>query len=94
MRKATTLSTILLSGKRLNTELSELIDEMDAATTKLEKVVADFKKQDVIITASEFVRDSMLPVMDKLRAAADKAETLTAESYWPFPAYDKLLFGV
>ena len=67
---------------------------MDAATTKLEKVVADLKKQDVIITASEFVRDSMLPAMDKLRAAADKAETLTAESYWPFPAYDKLLFGV
>lgn len=67
---------------------------MDAATTKLEMVVADFKKQDVIITASEFVRDSMLPAMDKLRAAADKAETLTAESYWPFPAYDKLLFGV
>ena len=94
MRKATTLSTILLSGKRLNTELSELIDEMDAATTKLEKVVADFKKQDVIITASEFVRDSMLPAMDKLRAAADKAETLSAESYWPFPAYDELLFGV
>lgn len=94
MRKATTLSTILLSGKRRNTELSELIDEMDAATTKLEKVVADFKKQDVIITASEFVRDSMLPAMDKLRAAADKAETLTAELYWPFPTYDKLLFGV
>jgi len=94
VRKATTLSTILLNGKRLNTELSELIDEMDAATTKLEMVVADFKKQDVIITASEFVRDSMLPAMDKLRAAADKAETLTAESYWPFPAYDKLLFGV
>ena len=67
---------------------------MDAATTKLEMVVADFKKQDVIITASEFVRDSMLPAIDKLRAAADKAETLTAESYWPFPAYDKLLFGV
>ena len=78
----------------LVTELSELIDEMDAATTKLEKVVADFKKQEVIITASEFVRDKMLPAMDKLRAAADKAETLTAESYWPFPAYDKLLFGV
>ena len=76
------------------TELTELIDEMDAATAKLEKVVADFKKQTAIIKASEFVRDTMLPAMDKLRAAADKAETITAESYWPFPAYDKLLFGV
>jgi glutamine synthetase len=78
----------------LVTALSELIDEMDAATTRLEKVVADFKKQDVIIKASEFVRDKMIPAMDKLRAAADKAEMITAESYWPFPAYDKLLFGV
>ena len=95
----------------LVTELSELIDEMDSATTKLEKVVADFKKQDVIIKASEFVRDTfkkqdviikasefvrdtMLPAMDKLRSAADKAEVVTSETYWPFPAYDKLLFGV
>ena len=30
-------------------ELSDLIDDMDAATTKLEKVFADFKKQVVII---------------------------------------------
>ena len=67
---------------------------MDTATAKLEKVVDDFKKQESIIKASEFVRDTMLPAMDKLRAAADKAETLTAASYWPFPAYDQLLFGV
>lgn len=58
-----------------------LIDEMDAATVKLEKAAADFKKQDAIINASQFVRDTMLPAMDKLRASADKAETLTAESY-------------
>ena len=67
---------------------------MDATTSKLEKAVADFKKIDVIIKASEFVRDTMLPAMDKLRAAADKAETMTAEEYYPFPTYDKLLFGV
>lgn len=54
---------------------------MDAATVKLEKAAADFKKQDAIINASQFVRDTMLPAMDKLRASADKAETLTAESY-------------
>ena len=54
----------------------------------------DFKKIDVIIKASEFVRDTMLPAMDKLRSAADKAEVVTSETYWPFPAYDKLLFGV
>ena len=79
---------------KLVTELSELIDEMDTATTELETAIAEFKGIDEIIKASEFVRDTMLPAMEKLRAAADKAETLTADSYWPFPAYDKLLFGV
>jgi len=32
--------------------------------------------------------------MAKLRAAADEAEVLTDRSYWPFPTYGDLLFGV
>ena len=67
---------------------------MDAATTKLEAAITKFKSIDEIIKASEFVRDTMLPAMEKLRSAADKAETVTAEDYYPFPTYDKLLFGV
>ena len=78
----------------LVTQLSELIDEMDESTSALEKAVAEFRTIEVIVDASEFVRDTVLPAMDKLRSAADKAETVTAETYWPFPAYDKLLFGV
>ncbi|MBR6242777.1 MAG: glutamine synthetase type III, partial [Ruminococcus sp.] len=80
--------TKLVSG------LSEMIDEMDSAASALEEAVAEFRTIGVIVTASEFIRDTVLPAMDKLRAAADKAETVTAASYWPFPAYDQLLFGV
>ena len=79
---------------RIIEKLSELVDELDLATTELEGAVSELKNIDVIVTASEFVRDTILPAMDKLRESADKAEALTAESYWPFPAYDKLLFGV
>ena len=60
----------------------------------MEAAVAEFRTITEVVKASEFVRDTMLPAMDKLRAAADKAETVTAEDYYPFPAYDKLLFGV
>ena len=74
--------------------LSVIVDEIDSATTELEAAVSELKGIDVILTASEFVRDTVIPAMEKLRAFADKAEGLTAESYWPFPAYDKLLFGV
>ena len=66
---------------RLVTEVSELIDAMDEATTELEGAIDELKGIESIITASEFVRDTLLPTMDKLRAAADKAETLTSESY-------------
>ena len=79
---------------KLVEELSVLIDAMDDATTKLEATVAKLKTIGDIKKESEFVRDKMIPAMDKLRAAADKAETITAEDYYPFPAYDKLLFGV
>ena len=67
---------------------------MDEATTELESTISGLKEIGEIIPESEFVRDKMIPAMDKLRAAADKAETITAEDYYPFPAYDKLLFGV
>ncbi|MBQ9375433.1 MAG: glutamine synthetase type III, partial [Ruminococcus sp.] len=79
---------------RLVSELSALIDDMDTATTELESVVAELKDIEEIMDQSAFVRDNMAPAMDKLREAADKAETLTAENYYPFPAYDKLIFGV
>lgn len=32
--------------------------------------------------------------MAELRVVCDEAEMLTAEKYWPFPTYEKLLFGV
>ncbi len=47
------------------------------------------------ITKQSFAyRDSVIPRMAELRAAADEAEVLTAEDYWPFPTYGDLLFGV
>lgn len=78
----------------LVTELSNLTDAIDSATADLEAAVEELKGIADIIKASEFIRDSILPKMDALRSAADKAEIITAESYWPFPTYDKLLFGV
>lgn len=79
---------------KLVAELSDIIDAMDAHTTELEGAVEELKGIAEIIPASEFVRDTILPTMDALRAAADRAETVTSADCWPFPTYDKLLFGV
>lgn len=93
-RKTSVVSVACKYEKHLITTLSDLTDEMDEAASALEGAVAELKTIPDIIKASEFVRDSLLPKMDTLRAAADKAETVTSEEYWPFPTYDKLLFGV
>ena len=74
--------------------LSELIDEIDREVIDLENAVNEFKGITEIIPASEFIRDSVLVKMEKLRSSVDKAETITAKEYWPMPAYDQLLFGV
>ena len=46
------------------------------------------------VKASEYIRDTLIPVMEKLRASSDTAESILSEKRWPFPCYDKLLFSV
>ncbi|MCM1132656.1 MAG: glutamine synthetase III [Ruminococcus flavefaciens] len=92
--KTSVVSVACKYEKKLITTLSDLTDEMDEAVIALEGAVAELKGIEDIVKASEFVRDSLLPKMEELRDSADKAETVTAEEYWPFPTYDKLLFGV
>ncbi|MDE5770158.1 MAG: glutamine synthetase III [Ruminococcus sp.] len=74
--------------------LSGLMDNICEAVGELETAVEDLEEIKSAIEASAFVRDEVLPKMDALRKPADEAETITSEEYWPFPTYDKLLFGV
>ena len=80
--------------KKQISKLSQLVDEMDACSEKLKIAIGEYSEFESIIPASCYIKDSILPKMETLRAAADEAETLTSEKYWPFPTYDKLLFGV
>jgi len=62
-------------------------EELDSATIRL-KTIND------VAEASYYIRDVILHKMAELRVVCDEAEMLTAEKYWPFPTYEKLLFGV
>ena len=74
--------------------LSGLVDRMFAAADELEEAVSRLDETTCVAERSEKIRDEVLPAMDALRAPADEAETLTAKTYWPFPTYGDLLFGV
>ena len=75
-------------------KLSGLIDEIAVKTDELEDELMGIDKMDGYIEESAYIRDKVLPKMSELRIPCDKAETLTAKSYWPFPTYEDLLFGV
>ena len=86
-----------LSGryeKNLIAKLSELADEIDSAITALETEAIRYKTIGDVTEAAFMIRDVILQRMAELRVVCDEAETLTAEKYWPFPTYEKLLFGV
>ena len=77
---------------RLLTALSRYTDEMSDAADAL-KVVTDKVSalEDEAAKAHAF-HDEVLPAMARLRAAADEAEELCDEDYWPLPCYSRLLF--
>ena len=76
------------------TRLSALTDLMYDRCSALEKAALGLKNIESVGTQADYIRDEILPKMAALRVAADEAETLTAEKYWPFPTYGDLLFGV
>ncbi len=80
--------------KALIAKLSTLADEIDTAAAALESASNKYKTIDDITEASYMIRDVILQKMAELRVVCDEAETVTAEKYWPFPTYERLLFGV
>ena len=60
--------------------LQDAVDAAKALPTETEKAVA--------------FHSDVIPAMDALRAAADDAETICGEDYWPLPSYSKMLYYV
>ncbi|MBR6259093.1 MAG: glutamine synthetase III, partial [Oscillospiraceae bacterium] len=74
--------------------LSVLTDRIYEAAGELEKAIVEMHGCEGVGKTADFIRDSVIPRMNELRLPCDEAETLTAKSYWPFPTYGDLLFGV
>ena len=74
--------------------LASLVDAIDDRVDALEEKLIRLDTLSSSMEEAAFIRDELLPGMGALRAAADEAETQTAASYWPFPTYGDLLFGV
>ena len=67
--------------------MSDAVDELQAAVNAA-KALSDESAKAVAF------HEDVLPKMDALRAAADDAETICGEDYWPLPSYSKMLYYV
>ena len=93
--KTAVLPTVSAKYERtLIEKLSVIVEEIDDAANSLESSLIEYKTITDVTKSAALIRDVILRKMAELRIVADEAETLTAEKYWPFPTYDKLLFGV
>ena len=71
--------------------VSALTDEIAAKTEALEQAMIGLYDNE---HPSYYCRDTVIPAMNELRAAADQLEPLTAKEYQPFPTYADLLYSV
>ena len=78
-------SKVLKALSHYTDEMSDAADDLKEATDKVCAL------EDESAKAHAF-HDEVLPIMARLRAAADVAEELVDEEYWPLPCYSRMLF--
>ncbi len=76
----------------LATETSDLIAEFTEAIKKLEAANRAENQPAELEEHATFMRDSVVPAMTEVRAAADTLEKVVADDLWPLPKYSEILF--
>lgn len=100
------LATTIASMKAVNAQISCRAEESQLKTlAECADIICDAidelrtarkaakNNPDPLESARSF-HDVVIPIMDKLRSAADHAEQVCGESYWPLPTYTKMLWYV
>ena len=80
---------------KLVSSLSQKLVCFDEKVDELENdLIKAGEYSDDIQAYADFYCDSVFADMQALRAIGDEIETETGASYWPYPTYGELLFGV
>ena len=66
-----------------------MVNELRSATKELETLSSRHHKDEV--AEMRFLRDSVVPAMDRVRAACDALERVTPADTWPMPTYAEML---
>ena len=70
--------------------LSGNTDGLFAAVNSLQDALA--KLPNTAVETAAYFRDTVIPLMNEVRALADTLEVITDKKYWPYPTYSDLLY--
>jgi glutamine synthetase len=72
-------------------ESQELVGEFYDAILALEKANVGHPAEEGL-ELTKYMRDTVIPAMDAVRAVADRLERIVADDLWPLPKYSEMLF--
>jgi len=79
-----------VQGKKLLSQYTKLVDKFktqsDALAAALDRSNGSAEKH------AKYMRDKVVPAMNKLRETGDEIEVLTPHEIWPLPTYREMLF--
>jgi len=75
----------------LISETEGLVDELYEAIVALEKANTHHPAEEGLELA-KYMRDTVIPAMEAVRAVADRLERIVADDLWPLPKYSEMLF--
>ena len=74
-------------------KLSENLTAISKYTSSLNEKYLEAEKIEDNEKKAFFIKDTLLPLMGKLRKVVDETETLMPKDFWPMPTYEELLFS-
>ena len=79
--------------KRILDKLSTNLALIDEYTALLNEKYAETCKINDMEKQAFFIKETMLPLMAKLRSVVDECEAIMPKDFWPMPTYEELLFS-
>jgi glutamine synthetase len=75
----------------LTDEVRPLVEELHTTLLALEKA-NEHEGPEGGVKHAKYMRDTVIPAMNAVRAVADRLERIVADDLWPLPKYSEMLF--
>ncbi|MBR6093628.1 MAG: glutamine synthetase III [Lachnospiraceae bacterium] len=82
------------AARNILTEVTGLLEDLEDALEALKEALTEAQTIRTNKEKAFAYRDKVKVCMEQLRKPADRLETITDKSIWPFPSYEDLLFEV